>query len=645
MPTKLASDDDVPVKSKELKKGDKKVTKEKPKRDREEEKAEKQGKKEKQVKKDKAEEKEKKPKKVKADEADDEEAEEKPKKEKKAEKVKEEKKVKEKDEKKAKEATKENKNEKHDKKDKEENGAERATNGVENGKRKHTEADSNPAKKVKLNNERASAVPAAVAVAAAATAATPNATAAPAAPATPAEPVVVLPVNEWRSKHKVDAPHSAPDPAQRFDDVTVQETIRKWLLAAKYTAPTPIQAQSWPIALSGSDMIGIAETGSGKTLAYLVPGVSKLLELHEKNIIPPGSPSILILAPTRELAQQIQQVAAQLARPLGLKSGCFYGGAPRNFQLRSIREGVDIAIATPGRLNDFLECNQLSLKHVFYAVLDEADRMLDMGFEPQIASILRITPPHQTLMFSATWPREVRDLAVKFQNSPVKITIGNPEHTANKNIAQIVKVLKPGDTRLEALKELVKEIFKDNCKMLCFTNTKAACAEYAQALWDDGQPANAIHGDMEQYAREMALRDFKSGKYPILFATDVAARGLDIKGVEYVINVDMPVTFDSYVHRIGRTGRAGQKGVAYAFVTAKDADLHMLADSMKQSGSEPPPELIELARKTKMSGAGRKFDRMQRQTNRFGGFGGDGSMDESGGWGGGRGGRGGRGFR
>jgi len=271
--------------------------------------------------------------------------------------------------------------------------------------------------------------------------------------------------------------------------------------------------------------------------------------------------------------------------------------------------------------------------------------MLDMGFEPQIASILKNCPPHQTLMFSATWPKEVRALAVQYQNNPVKITIGNAEHTSNKNIQQIVKVL-GHESKSEELTTLVKEIFKDDKRILCFTNTKKDCAMYAQLLWDMGLPSNAIHGDMEQYQRNQALNGFKTGKFPILFATDVAARGLDIKGVEYVINVDFPLSFENYVHRIGRTGRAGQKGVAYSFFTRNDVDAHMLVDSMKQAGagSEPSEELLALAKYPKFSKDGTAFARKVGQMDRWGHFNLDGRMDDTiNGWGGGRGGFGGRG--
>jgi len=441
----------------------------------------------------------------------------------------------------------------------------------------------------------------------------------PAVTAKTPSPLEVLPTDEWRKKHFVDAPANTPDPIQRFEDLTVSENVMKAVLSFKHTTPTPIQSQAWPVALAGTDMIGIAETGSGKTLAYLIPAIVKLLELHAQKKIIKGHPAIIVLAPTRELAQQIEQVAIQLVRPLFLRTACFYGGAPRSLQMRRLREGVDIAIGTPGRVIDFIESGRFELKHIMFVVLDEADRMLDMGFEPQIATILRTVPPHQTLMFSATWPKEVRALAIRYQNNPVKITIGNHEHTSNKNIQQIVKVLE-GESKAEVLSTLVKEIFKDGCRMLCFTNTKVDCAHYAQLLWDMGLPSNAIHGDMDQYQRNTALGDFKSGKFPILFATDVAARGLDVKGVEYVINVDFPNSFENYIHRIGRTGRAGQKGIAYSLYTNRDVDAHMLVDAMRQAGpgSEPDEKLLKLAMRPHMSREGYSFARRSRLFDKFG---------------------------
>jgi len=316
---------------------------------------------------------------------------------------------------------------------------------------------------------------------------------------------------------------------------------------------------------------------------------------------------------------------------------------PRQYHILYMRvytisgTGVDIVIATPGRLNDFMTADQVNLQHVVYAVLDEADRMLDMGFEPQIATILAALDTHQTQMFSATWPPEVRQLAAKYQTAPVKITIGNAELTNNKNITQNVKIVKDSSSKLKELTDLMDQIWTDkSSKVLIFVNTKKDCAHYAQNLWDLGMPANAIHGDMDQYQREKALADFKTGKYPILFATDVAARGLDVKGVEFVINVDFPIQFENYVHRIGRTGRAGTKGIAHTFYHKDDIDAHMLVQALKDSNQEVAPELAQLALKPNYSKDGARFARRTGTMGR-GGFGGRG--------GGGFGGRGGGGRR
>jgi len=328
----------------------------------------------------------------------------------------------------------------------------------------------------------------------------------------------------------------------------------------------------------------------------------KLKELHDAKKMPLHHAGIIVLAPTRELAQQTHVVTQQLCRLANLRSVCLYGGAPRHGQIREMRYGADIIIATPGRLNDFIEARIVDLKKVMFAVLDEADRMLDMGFEPQISGILASLPPHQTVMFSATWPREVRNLAAKYQNNPIKVSIGSPDVAKNKNIKQIVKVI-DSSSKSAVFTQLIKDIFKDQCRILVFTNTKAFCARNAQTLWDAGLPSNAIHGDMEQGARNRALSTFRDGTFPILFATDVAARGLDIKGVEYVVNLDMPDHFDNYIHRIGRTGRAGHTGIAYTLFTHDDYNASQLVNLLKDCEQEVPMDLLQLSARHNKSGS------------------------------------------
>nr|POE46097.1 dead-box atp-dependent rna helicase 20 [Quercus suber] len=295
------------------------------------------------------------------------------------------------------------------------------------------------------------------------------------------------------------------------------------------------------MALRGRDLIGIAETGSGKTLAYLLPAI---VHVNAQPILSPGDgPIVLVLAPTRELAVQIQNECTKFGASSKIKNTCIYGGVPKGPQVRDLQKGVEIVIATPGRLIDMLDSHHTNLRRVTYLVLDEADRMLDMGFEPQIRKLVsQIRPDRQTLYWSATWPKEVEQLARQFLYNPYKVRLVN----------------------------LLEDIM-DGSRILFFMDTKKGCDQIARQLRMDGWPALSIHGDKSQAERDWVLSEFKAGKSPIMTATDVAARGLDVKDVKYVINYDFPRSLEDYVHRIGRTGRAGAKGTAYTFFTAANA--------------------------------------------------------------------------
>lgn len=323
---------------------------------------------------------------------------------------------------------------------------------------------------------------------------------------------------------------------------------------ASFTSPTPIQAAAWPSLLAGRDMIGVAETGSGKTLAFGVPCtwfISSLPKSQRKGI------KAVIVSPTRELALQIHEQLVKLATPAGIEVVCVYGGVPKEPQIQALRS-ANIVVATPGRLNDLINDGAANLSNAGYVVLDEADRMLDKGFEDDIRKIISCTPwKRQTLMFTATWPPSVRDLAATFMQSPVKITIGdNPfgELRANTRIKQIVEVVEPRNKEyrlLQLLKQHQSGKNKDD-RILVFCLYKKEATRVENTIRSKGFRVSGIHGDLSQVQRTASLESFKRGDVPILVATDVAARGLDIPAVKVVINVTFPLTAEDYVHRIGR---------------------------------------------------------------------------------------------
>jgi len=388
------------------------------------------------------------------------------------------------------------------------------------------------------------------------------------------------------------------------------------------------------VALKGHDFVGIAQTGSGKTLGFMLPGI---IHCNHQDYLQRGDgPIVLVLAPTRELAQQIQETAQKFGQSSRIKNTCVFGGAPKGPQLRDIENGCEVVIATPGRLIDFLEMGKISLKRVTYMCLDEADRMLDMGFEPQIRKIFeQIRPDRQVLMWSATWPKEVKQLAHDFLNKDyIQINIGSLDLSANHKILQIVDVC--DEYQKEAkLARLLEEIGSDTtAKILIFVETKRKCDELTRLMRRDGWPAMCIHGDKQQKERDWVLSEFKTGQTTILVATDVAARGLDVDDVKFVINYDYPNNSEDYIHRIGRTGRKGNTGTSYTLFTPSNApkarDLVSVLTEAKQVVN---PKLQELV--------GGGF-RGRGGGSRYGGGGGGG---RSYGGGGGRGGGGGGGRR
>ncbi|XP_077980584.1 putative ATP-dependent RNA helicase DDX5 [Glandiceps talaboti] len=401
--------------------------------------------------------------------------------------------------------------------------------------------------------------------------------------------------------------HQVPSPCMAFEEAAFPDYIMEVIKRLNFHDPTPIQAQGWPMALSGRDMVGIARTGSGKTLAYMLPAIVHIN--HQPFLEPGDGPICLVLCPTRELAQQVSQVAQEFGKSSRIKNTCVYGGAPRGPQSRDLERGVEVCIATPGRLLDFLEGNKTNLRRCTYLVLDEADRMLDMGFEPQIRKIVeQIRPDRQVLMWSATWPKDVRALAEDFLKDYIQVNIGALSLSANHNILQIVDVCSD-DQKDDKLIRLMEEIMQENeNKTLIFAETKKRTDDLTRRMRRDGWPAMCIHGDKSQPERDWVLSEFRCGNAPILIATDVASRGLDVSDIKFVINYDYPSSTEDYVHRIGRTARSDRTGTAYTFFTLSN---------MKQT-----PELIDVLKEANQVINPRLFDMADAARKQFGGKGG-----------------------
>lgn len=452
-----------------------------------------------------------------------------------------------------------------------------------------------------------------------------------------------------------DSEFVCPPPMATFSSTPFAPQIRRCLDAAGFPTPTPTQAQCWPISLAGRDVITVAKTGSGKTLGFLMPAIH-LLQTEFAEGRRRGSPAILVLAPTRELACQIEAECVKFGRTSNIRSACCYGGAPKSLQIRKLQNGVEVIIATPGRLNDLIEMRVVDLSMVSFLVLDEADRMLDMGFEPQIRSVIaKIPTKRHSMMFTATWPREVQVLAREFTNNPIEIRFGDPHNlNANKAITQVIKVVEQNE-KTEALKAVIDEINpegkKDEIpKTIIFTATKITCENLANDLWNAGYAVDALHGDRQQFQRTKVMDQFKRSQLRILVATDVAARGLDVKDIEVVINYDFPPgqsAVEDYVHRIGRTARGSAEGKAISFFTRADSKrAHELIGVLKRAGQPVPDDLARLDTRGQFGGGGRFGG--GRGGGRFsGGRGGGGSYGRGGGGYGGRGGSsyGGGGFK
>lgn len=406
-----------------------------------------------------------------------------------------------------------------------------------------------------------------------------------------------------------------PHPNFCFEESSFPDYIMEILMNQGFNDPTAIQSQGWPVVLSGRDLVGIAQTGSGKTLAYMLPATVHINS--QKRPQRGEGPIALILAPTRELAQQIQKVAHEFGSNTMIRNTCIFGGSPKGPQARDLERGVEIVIATPGRLIDFLDKGTTNLQRCTYLVLDEADRMLDMGFEPQIRKIItQIRPDRQVLMWSATWPKQVQALAEEFLVDYVQVNIGGLSLSANHNIKQVVEVCDDSEKE-EKLNNLLKQIASDrNSKIIVFVETKKKVDDITKAIKREGYAAICIHGDKSQPERDYVLNEFRTGKFSILVATDVAARGLDVEDVKYVINYDYPNSSEDYVHRIGRTGRCQQAGTAYTFFTANNQrQAKDLISVLEEAGQTVPPQLQELAQSARNVQTGRSRWNQRNKVN------------------------------
>jgi len=395
-----------------------------------------------------------------------------------------------------------------------------------------------------------------------------------------------------------------------FEDLGLSALLLKAVAEAGYTAPTPIQAQAIPAVLSGGDLLAGAQTGTGKTAGFTLP------LLHQLSAEPPRHPRVirgLILTPTRELAAQVEECVRLYAKYLPLKSLVIFGGVGMNPQIDALRRGVDILVATPGRLLDLHQQGEVDLKHVTHFVLDEADRMLDMGFIHDIRKVLAVLPPNkQSLLFSATFSDEIKALAERLLRSPRVIEVARRNATAD-TISQKVHPV-DRDRKRELLTHLIQS--QDWHQVLVFTRMKHGANRLVEFLEKQGISAMAIHGNKSQSARTRALAEFKAGTLRVLVATDIAARGIDIDQLPHVVNFELPNVPEDYVHRIGRTGRAGADGEAVSLVCVDEegflADIERLIKRPLPRevvpGFEPDPhakaEPIQLGRRV-LNGAPR----------------------------------------
>ncbi|SJX61823.1 probable DBP3-putative RNA helicase required for pre-rRNA processing [Sporisorium reilianum f. sp. reilianum] len=499
------------------------------------------------------------------------------------------------------------KKEKKDKKDKEEKKRSAGDDDEKAAKKRRKEEKK--AKKAAAKASAATSIDSTPAATPAPVASTSSSSAPSFAPTNPAAARAFLESNNITIEAPEESNERPPLPMVDFRELEgkIDAAVKKTLDAQGFSTPTPIQACCWPVLLQNKDVVGIAETGSGKTFAFGLPALQHLVTKH--NVLDGGKKkakgaqvNVLVVAPTRELAIQTEENMAKLGKSMGIGMICLYGGVSKQEQVRLLNQTptVRIVVGTPGRVLDMARDGSLDLSGVTYLVLDEADRMLDKGFEPDIRAIIGMCKSRDegrhTSMFSATWPPAVRGLAESFMNGPVRVTVGSDELSANRRVEQTVEVLADGYAKERRLNDFLRSVNaqRSKDKILIFALYKKEAQRVEQTLRRGGFKVSGIHGDLGQNERIASLERFKSAETPLLVATDVAARGLDIPNVEHVVNYTFPLTIEDYVHRIGRTGRGGKTGKSLTFFTDMDkAHAGELIRVLKDADQKVPEDLTK----------------------------------------------------
>ena len=378
-----------------------------------------------------------------------------------------------------------------------------------------------------------------------------------------------------------------------FNDLPIENKLKNSIKFADFKTPTPIQSKSIPVSLTGKDILGTAQTGTGKTLAFSIPLINKLI--LDKNAF------ALVMCPTRELATQVMEaIKSIISDKINIKTALLIGGESMQKQLRQLGNRSRIIVGTPGRINDHLKRKSLNLSATKYLVLDETDRMLDMGFTPQIEMVLKFVPKsHQTLLFSATLPQNILRISERFLNKPERISTGATSVPIAKIKQEILQVFKENK-----YDELIDQFLARKGSILVFVKTKRSADKMVKRLKEEGHSADAIHGDLRQSKRDRVINSFRKGLKRILIATDVAARGLDIPLIQHVINYDLPQVPEDYVHRIGRTARAGSDGSALTFLTPDDRSMWNSINKLIDPNFKPAPSGLRRNTKNKRRGKG-----------------------------------------
>ncbi len=407
---------------------------------------------------------------------------------------------------------------------------------------------------------------------------------------------------------------TTPTPSPRFDTLPLDPKLLRAVADQGYATMTPIQAKAIPIVLEGRDVMGAAQTGTGKTAAFSIPLLQRMLKHENASMSPARHPvRALVLAPTRELADQVANNVKAYAKHTQLRVACVFGGVDMKPQTLQLKGGVEVLIATPGRLLDHIEAKNAVLNHVEYVVLDEADRMLDIGFLPDLQRILSYLPKtRQTLLFSATFSPEIKRLASSYLQEPELVEVARPNATASTVEQRFFSV--GDDDKRAAVLQLIRQ--RAITQSIVFVNSKLGAARLARTFERDGLKTAALHGDKSQDERLKSLEAFKRGEVELLVATDVAARGLDIADLPAVFNFDVPFNAEDYVHRIGRTGRAGASGLAFTLVTKADARLMGEIEKLIKRKLELEPIELEDSRARRFDRGGDRGDRPERSDDR-----------------------------